>query len=32
MKQILDAAALGRAIRRLAHEIEERNDGLEGVR
>ncbi len=31
MKQILDAAALGRAIRRLAHEIEERNDGLEGV-
>ena len=31
MKQILDGAALGRAIRRLAHEIEERNGGLEGV-
>ncbi len=31
MKQILDSAALGRTIRRLAHEIEERNEGLEGV-
>ena len=31
MKQILDAAALDRAIRRLSHEIEERNDGLRDV-
>ena len=31
MKQILDAAALDRAIRRLSHEMEERNDGLRDV-
>lgn len=31
MKQILDGAALQRALRRLSHEIAERNDGLDGV-
>ncbi len=31
MKQILDAGALERALKRLAHEIAEKNDGLEGV-
>ena len=31
MKEILDAAALERALKRLSHEIEEKNDGLENV-
>lgn len=31
MKQILDEAALRRALKRLSHEIAERNDGLDGV-
>ena len=31
MKKILDAAALERALKRLSHEIEEKNDGLENV-
>ena len=31
MKEILDASALDRALRRLAHEVAEKNDGLDGV-
>mgnify|MGYP001630168104 FL=1 len=31
MKKILDAAALERALKRLSHEIEEKNDGLDHV-
>lgn len=30
MKEILDASALDRALRRLAHEVAEKNDGLTG--
>ena len=31
MKEILDAAGLERALKRLSHEIAEKNDGLNGV-
>ena len=31
MKEILDAAGLERALKRLSHEIAEKNDGLDGV-
>ena len=31
MKEILDAAGMERALKRLSHEIAEKNDGLDGV-